>query len=47
MGDISDPTLNDLLDGTAELVLHTGSAVGVMPHDLMSTDTGVAAVYSY
>lgn len=47
MGDISDPMLGDLLDDTAESVLRTGGEVLVIPHELMPTDTGIAAVYRY
>lgn len=47
MGDISDPMLGDLLDDTAQTVLRTGGDVWVMPHEMMPTDTGMAAVYRY
>jgi hypothetical protein len=45
--DIKDPATDDLLDDTAEYVLKAGGQVLVIPHELMPTRTGVAAIYRY
>jgi hypothetical protein len=38
---------DDFLDDAAETVLKTGGQVLVIPHELMPTDTGLAAIYRY
>jgi hypothetical protein len=45
--DIKDPHADDLLDELAEMVLKRDGEVMVLPHEMMPTDTGLAAIYRY
>jgi hypothetical protein len=45
--DIKDPHAEDLLNELAEMVLKTDGEVVVLPHEMMPTDTGLAAIYRY
>lgn len=45
--DMSHPEVDDTLDDLAEMVLHTGGRVVVVPAARMPTDTGVAAIYRF
>jgi len=45
--ELEDPEVDDLLDDLAELVLHRGGKVVVVPSDLMPVPSGVAAVFRY
>lgn len=44
---LDDPTVGDMLDDLAELVLQTGGDVVVAPTDRMPSDTGLAASFRY
>ena len=45
--DHADPSVDDVLDDIAELVLGTDGRVLVLPHDKMPSKTGIAAAYRY
>jgi hypothetical protein len=47
VADLSDPQVDDLLDDLGELVVKMGGRVIVMPVELMSVRTGLAAIYRY
>jgi hypothetical protein len=46
-GDLADPTVDDVLDDLAELVLRTTGDVVVVPVERMPSATGAAATYRY
>ncbi len=46
-GDLSEPSVDDMLDNLGEIVLRTGGELVVVPSDRMPTQTGVAAIYRY
>jgi hypothetical protein len=45
--DLSNPTVDDILDDLAEAVLRTKGEVIVVPVDLMPGMTGLAAIYRF
>lgn len=45
--DMSDPSVDDLLDDLGELVASKGGSVLVIPAEQMPTDAGLAATYRY
>ena len=47
LGQLGDPTVDDLLDDLGELVLRKGGEVVIVPAERMPTTTGAAAVYRY
>ena len=47
LGQLDDPTVDDLLDDLGELVLRKGGEVVIVPAERMPTTTGAAAVYRY
>lgn len=46
-GNLSAPSVDDMLDDLAELVLTHGGEVVVVPRDRMPTTTGLAAIYRF
>jgi hypothetical protein len=47
LGELVDPEVDDTLDDLAELVLHAGGRVVVVPAERMPTTTGLAAIYRF
>lgn len=45
--ELSDPTVDDLLDDLGQIVLKQGGDIVIVPADRMPTDTGVAAIYRF
>ncbi len=45
--DLTQPVLDDELDGVGELVSKMGGTVVIIPKDQMPTNTGLAAIYRY
>ncbi len=45
--DLSDPSVDDLLDDLGELVLKQGGEIVIVPAERMPTQTGIAAIYRF
>jgi len=47
LDNLSDPSVDDLLDDLGELILTKGGQVWIAPTEHMPTQTGLAAIYRY